>query len=244
MRGILTYHSIDGSGSPISIDVATFARHVAWLARGSVRVVPLEELAAAPDDVDALAITFDDGFANFADEAWPLLAEHGLPATVFVVSDLVGSTNAWEDNARSRMPVLPLMGWERLAELAGQGVSIGAHGRTHARLPGLAEARLVDELEGCAAAIQAETGQRASTLAYPYGAADSASAAAARSRFTAACTADLRLLSSGDDAHLLPRLDAYYLRSPGRLEAFGQPSFARYVRLRAAARAVRSWLRR
>ena len=94
MRAILTYHSIDPSGSPISIDQPTFARHVAWLASGAARVVDVGELLTLSDQDDAVAITFDDGFANLRDQAWPLLREHDWPATVFVVSDLAGTTNA------------------------------------------------------------------------------------------------------------------------------------------------------
>ena len=37
MRAILTYHSVDETGSVISIDERTFRRHVAWLAKGHVR---------------------------------------------------------------------------------------------------------------------------------------------------------------------------------------------------------------
>jgi len=56
MRAILTYHSVDETGSVISIEERTFRRHVAWLAKGNVRVVPLQEIAGVPPDEDAVAI--------------------------------------------------------------------------------------------------------------------------------------------------------------------------------------------
>ena len=65
MRAILTYHSIDPSGSPISVSPAAFRRHIEWLASGRVRVVRLEELMRLPAGEDAVALTFDDGFAKF-----------------------------------------------------------------------------------------------------------------------------------------------------------------------------------
>ena len=242
MRAVLTYHSIDASRSPISIDAATFGRHLQWLTSGAVKVVRLEDLLELPAEEDAVALTFDDGFANFESEAWPLLAEHDLPVTVFVVSELAGATNRWEDSARSAMPVLPLMGWDQLSRLADQGVSLGAHSRTHARLPGVSAAQLEDEVVGSKAKIERETGRPPLAFAYPYGAFDAASVALARREFAVACTAELRTLSAVDDPHELPRLDAYYFRAPDRLHAWGKPSFSRYVRLRAAARKVRSWL--
>src|SRR5678809_1010179 len=89
MRGILTYHSIDSSGSPISTSQATLRAHVNWLASSEVQVTPLERLHLVPADGDAVAITFDDGFQNFADIAWPLLKHHEMPVTVFVVTQRV-----------------------------------------------------------------------------------------------------------------------------------------------------------
>jgi peptidoglycan/xylan/chitin deacetylase (PgdA/CDA1 family) len=109
MRAILTYHSIDESGSAISISESVFRGHVSWLARGGVRVVSLDALMRLPADANAVALTFDDGFVNFGDIAAPLLADHGLPSTLFVVSDAVGKTNRWPGRADRGIPELPLL---------------------------------------------------------------------------------------------------------------------------------------
>ena len=93
MRAIITWHSVDPSGSPISVPQEVFRRQLAWLASGHVRVVSVPELRALSDTTNAAALTFDDGFANFATEAMPLLHERGLPATLFIVTDHVGSDN-------------------------------------------------------------------------------------------------------------------------------------------------------
>ena len=65
MKAILTYHSVDASGSVISIDPEAFDGHIRWLASHRTAVVPLSELLALRDDTDAVAITFDDAFTNF-----------------------------------------------------------------------------------------------------------------------------------------------------------------------------------
>src|SRR5687767_3782391 len=109
MRAILTYHSIDSSGSPISVDASTFRRQVEWLAAGWVRVVALEDLLDQPSDVDAVSLTFDDAFENFGTIASPLLEEHGLPSTVFVVTDRAGQTNQWDAAPQRGIPTLPLL---------------------------------------------------------------------------------------------------------------------------------------
>ena len=65
MKAPLTYHSLDDSGSAISIPPAVFDQHLAWLTSGRVRVLTLDRIAEEPDSAgDAVAVTFDDGFLN------------------------------------------------------------------------------------------------------------------------------------------------------------------------------------
>ena len=239
MRAILTYHSIDDSGSAISVDATAFRRHVAFLASGAVRVTDVAGVLSAGDTADAVALTFDDAFTSFAEIAWPLLRERGLPVTLFVVTGHAGGTNAWGGRDAPGIPTRPLLGWDALAHLAEQGVQLGAHSRAHPDLTQADDSRLVDEMEGSAADLAARTGTRPASFAYPYGACDERVVAAARPRFACACTTELRPLASADDAYRLPRLDAYYLRAPGRLEAWGRPALRSYLRLRQAGRAVR-----
>jgi peptidoglycan/xylan/chitin deacetylase (PgdA/CDA1 family) len=231
---------VDPSGSPISIDEAALRRHVAWLASGAVRVTTVADLLARPDTEDAVALTFDDGFTSFAAAAWPLLREHGLPVALFVVSGHVGGTNAWGGRAARGIPTLPLLDWDALGRLAEQGVALEAHTRTHPDLRSLDGAALAAELDGCAAELAALTGARPTVFAYPYGAANARVTAAVGRRFSHAVTTELRSLRGAEPAHALPRLDAYYLRAPGRLEGWGTPAFRRYVWLRAGARRVRA----
>jgi peptidoglycan/xylan/chitin deacetylase (PgdA/CDA1 family) len=239
VRAIFTYHSIDPSGSAISIAPEVFRDHVRWLASGRVRVVPLAELRDTPAEVDAVALTFDDGFRNFADVAAPLLREHRLPATVFVVSEHVGATNAWEGAAGAAVPTLPLMTWHELAHLRADGFEIGAHTRRHPRLAFVRGAALRDEVAGCADRIASEVGVRPESFAYPYGSVGPDVIALVRDVYRRACTTALRTVAVTDDAALLPRLDMYYFRTPGRLDAWGTARFRRHLWLRANARRIR-----
>jgi peptidoglycan/xylan/chitin deacetylase (PgdA/CDA1 family) len=244
VRAILTYHSIDPSGSPISVAPDEFAEHVRVLASGSVKVVPLDAISSTPDDADAVAITFDDGYTNFADVAWPLLRDHHLPTTLFVVSDKVGGTNDWDSAPGLSIPSLPLLSWSDLARLASEGLTLGAHGRTHASLPGLSPAQLADEVLGSRDRIGSETGALPTSFAYPFGDLDPPAVASVRTAFTCAVTTQWRVLTPTDDRHLLPRLDAYYFRGNHRLDAFGTASFSRWLALRGAARSIGAAARR
>ena len=238
MRAILTYHSIDASGSPVSLSLETFAQHAAFLAGGRVKVLPLADLPALPDEQDAVALTFDDAFRNFASQAMPVLREKALPATVFVVSDAVGATNAWGGRNAPGIPTLPLMDWDELQDVAAAGFDIGAHTRRHLHLTTLSPSQLQDETAGCVDRIQAELGHRPLRFAYPYGDVNESVADHARKMFAHSVTTEFRPRAN-DDPALLPRLDAFYFQRPRALDDWGSPAFRRRIWMRLQARRVR-----
>ena len=240
MRAILTYHSIDSSGSPVSVSEETFSAHARFLGSGRVGVVPLADLPALPDEEDAVALTFDDGFLNFSRLAMPLLVDLGLPATVFVVSDAVGTTNAWGGREVPGIPTLPLMGWKELHSVRDAGFEIGAHTRHHPDLTTVSGEQLEDETAGCVDRISSELGERPHSFAYPYGAVNEAVARHSRRLFERSVTTELRPLAPDEDTALLPRLDAWYFRGPGALEGWGTSSFRRRLWIRAQGRRVRA----
>ena len=239
MRAILTYHSIDESGSPISISEAVFRSQIAWLARSPLRVVSLEALMRMSPDQDAVALTFDDAFVSFGDIAAPLLAEHELPSTLFVVTDAAGGTNRWSGRVDRGIPELPLLSWGSLGRLAQQGVEIGAHTRTHADLARVSASQLQDEVIGSSDRIAVETGRAPTTFAYPYGSVSDAAVGVVSTRFAWGCTTEMRSVAANEARALLPRLDMYYLRSQGQLERWGTIGFRCHLSLRAGARLVR-----
>jgi peptidoglycan/xylan/chitin deacetylase (PgdA/CDA1 family) len=244
MRAILTYHSIDASGSVISVSPAVFEDHLRAIAQRRIEVVTLTELLRLPDSRDAVALTFDDAFTNFDTEAWPRLKARGFPATLFVPTRFVGRSNQWAELPGGGMPALPILDWSRLARLQEEGVRLGAHSRTHADLRTLDGGALAGEIEGSVEDVARETGQRPDSFAYPYGFWSRRAADAVRAAGLYGCTTELRLLDRRDDGGLLPRLDAYYLNGPARLDLFGRWSFRTYVRLRGSVRAVRGRLNR
>jgi peptidoglycan/xylan/chitin deacetylase (PgdA/CDA1 family) len=244
MKAILTYHSVDESGSVISIDAQTFRRHVRWLASGRVRVLPLDQLIEAPDDTDAVAITFDDGLESFGDIAAPLLHEHGLPATLFVVADAVGTTNVWRGGADAGIPTFRVLGWDALGRLAAHGVSIGAHTCNHPNLALVDPAVAEHEIISSRSRLARELGVDVTTFAYPYGGVSDAARDVVAREFRYGVTTRFATLTPHDDCALLPRLDSYYFRAPGTLESWGTKRFRVRIGLLAGARSVRRSLAR
>ena len=100
---VLNYHRVNDDGDPFfpSLPTAVFESHMAYLAR-SYRVLTIEELVERLPHGrvprNAIAITFDDGYRDNLTQAAPILARHGLPATVFLTTGLIGTSEiAWFD---------------------------------------------------------------------------------------------------------------------------------------------------
>jgi peptidoglycan/xylan/chitin deacetylase (PgdA/CDA1 family) len=124
---ILTYHSLDTSGSVISVAPDLFRRQIECLLERNTLIVPLQQVFETPGSV---ALTFDDGFENFFRYAVPVLEKYNLAATVFVVSGYCGRLNNWPGQPKSGIPVLPLMTWDHLRQLP-ENIEIGAHTVNH-----------------------------------------------------------------------------------------------------------------
>jgi peptidoglycan/xylan/chitin deacetylase (PgdA/CDA1 family) len=205
---ILTYHSIDDSGSVISMPPATFRRHIRFLAAAGIPVVPLAQVLTRPGSV---AITFDDGFANLIDHAIPILAEHNFPATLFLASGYCGRQNNWPGQSYRKAPALPLMSWDQAAALP-PSITIGAHTVNHLNLARLKPEECERELRECRAQIQQRLGRAPCWLAYPYGSSSHLVQAIARRYFNLAVGTTLGFLPARPNAMNLPRIDTFYLR--------------------------------
>jgi peptidoglycan/xylan/chitin deacetylase (PgdA/CDA1 family) len=130
-RLILMYHRVATTASdPLELCVAPerFREHLELL-RSLGRIVPLADIARARSNGLLVAITFDDGYADNALAAAPLLEEQDAHATVFVVAGAVGSTKAFW--------------WDRLSALAG----LEGYWQTWERLRVLPAERIEAELE-------------------------------------------------------------------------------------------------
>jgi peptidoglycan/xylan/chitin deacetylase (PgdA/CDA1 family) len=237
MKAILTWHSIDDSASPISVSRSVFADQVRFLSSGRVRVVPLASVLSAGDN--AVALTFDDAFTNFAVDAWPALRGAGLPVTVFVVTDRVGDRNRWNGHPEPGIPDLPLADWDALGRLAAEGVDIGCHSRRHPRLDAVDDAALEEETRGAREILRQRLGAAPSSYCYPFGVVGDRERAAVGRCFERAVTTEHRVLADGEDPFILPRLDVYYFNQEGALDSYGGPGFSARVKVRAALRRVR-----
>ncbi len=238
---ILTYHSLDTANSVISVAPQLFREQMACLAEMEMPVVPL---AAIRETEGAVALTFDDGFRNFFEHAFPVLQEYGFPATVFAVSGYCGRQNTWPSQPqRPFVPALDLMSWSQLEQISKAGVSVGSHTVTHPRMSRLPEAEVEDELRNSRSELEDRTGTAVDVFAYPYGDSTPSVRQAVARHFRLACGTKLDFITPDSDALELPRIDVYYLQNLLCFKSMGTRYGSAYIAARRSLRGVRqSWV--
>lgn len=213
----LTYHSIDESGSLISFPTEFFRAQVSWLAENGYRSLTASQAAAALAGKEELAspgvvLTFDDGFRSVRDTAYPILAEYGFVATIFVTSGYVGKPCGWDRAPQA--PGMELMSWEEIRFLARQGWEIGGHTLSHAHLTRLGAAELKREITAGRRILQEEVGCEVSSFAYPFGEFDQRCAQLAREAgFCSAWTMEPTINRPGRELWALGRFNCDRIRS-------------------------------
>ena len=173
---VLLYHHI-GPSRPRTfpewtVSAERFESHVRWLSRrGHTGICPsdwmrwLREGKGLPRK--PVLLTFDDGFADLAEYALPVLRRYGFGAGVFIVTGQVGGTNAWDEARGSGTH--RILTCEQIRYWATQQIEFGAHTRTHADLTTLSPPELSAEVTGSAKDLEYILGVRPRTFAYPYG---------------------------------------------------------------------------
>ena len=205
---VLIYHRVGGR-TPLDVDLplATFEHQMETLAAsGRVRSLDdaldaLEGAAPASPDDDPVVVTFDDGTADFAELAHPVLERHRIPATIYVATEFVDRGVDFPNDGRP-------LSWSALRDTAAAGlVTVGSHTHTHALLDRLPAGSVADELDRADALIAEHVGGPVRHFAYPKAVAGSSPAdAAVRARYRSAALAGTRPNPYGTtDPHRLAR---------------------------------------
>lgn len=211
---VLCYHAVSDSWpAPLAVSVDQLRAQLERLVARGYRGATFSEAVAGTGAERTLAVTFDDAYRSTL-VAQPVLAELGLPGTVFAPSAHVGSPApmSWDGIGQwvggPHEAELHCMDADELRRLADTGWEVGAHTVSHPHLTTVSDAELARELTESRTRLEELMGAPCRSLAYPYGDFDGRVVAAARTAgYTAACT--LEVGSQGGDPLAWPRVGVY-----------------------------------
>lgn len=164
---VLIYHRV-GARTPVSVDLPRplFAEQLGALIAGWAPVT-LDDAAAfladpvPPPGPPPVCLTFDDGTADFVEEALPELVTHGVPATLYVATDYIEVGRPFPDDGRPAS-------WAGLRDALSTGlVTIGSHTHTHRLLDRVGGAEAAEELDRSIGLIEDRLGVACTHFAYP-----------------------------------------------------------------------------
>lgn len=176
---ILMYHYIrvnpypkDKASATLSVAPDEFAAQMAYLAQNGYTSITLDTLydifqEQLSSPAKPVVLTFDDGYADFYLNAYPILQKYGLLAVCFVITGSVGQER--------------YLSWDQIREMQSSGlIRFEAHTVTHPNLTKLSYTELLGELQGSKDRLEAQTDRIAHFISYPYGRTNSLVMSAAR----------------------------------------------------------------
>ena len=227
---VLSYHSVSARTTPgfarLTVEPSLFAEQIAALCEQNLDVIAFD---AVPDALAtgrrAVAISIDDGLADAGNNACPVLSRQGMPATLFVPSGYVGRRAGW---LRGPDGLRPMLDWNAIGSLAGEGFEIGSHGRMHLAAD-LNPPELI-ERDARESRIELEDaiGHAVRSFAYPFGYHSAFARRAVRAAgYRQACAVGDLPARPGDDRWALPRLQVFNDTTPEAVAAMvtDRPAF-------------------
>ena len=168
----LMYHMVDDTiEDAITVSRKTFAEQMQLLQDEGYHALTIQEaIAIAQGKLTALPrtvlITFDDGYRDNVAHALPILAQHGLRATLFVISAYIGQRNRWNPKACYDTWHLD---WAGLRTWLAAGCDIGGHSHEHLCMTRLNEEELRHTVRVNQEVLQSGLGCTLAGFSYPYG---------------------------------------------------------------------------
>jgi peptidoglycan/xylan/chitin deacetylase (PgdA/CDA1 family) len=204
---ILMYHYLstpppgaDAIRQDLSVTPALFEAHLAYLRQAGYQTVTMKELAYALSGQRTLPekpviISFDDGYRDNYEYAFPLLRKYGYTGVFFVFTQVIDTNN------------VSYLTWEMVTEMHQAGMEFGSHGYRHYDLSAKDVDFLVYEILGSKEAIEARTHEPVRFFSYPAGQYDDLTVRVVESaNFWGAVTTEWGVNQSFDDRFLMSRI--------------------------------------
>lgn len=242
---ILNYHHVGIKREPrghqrLWISIEHFAAQMNYLTQAGYQCLSLRDClpliqGKGKNERKVAALTFDDGYDNFYQYAFPVLSQCGFAATVFVVTREIGGKSRWDAGFETS-----LMNWPQIKELSAHGIEIASHTVSHPRLTRLPPEEAQRELRESRLELEAKLGSAATSLAYPFGDHNShVEKLAAASGYQLACTIRRGNLHAPWEQFRLKRVPVDDYTTSRRFRRRLSPLYELTCRLQRFSRALR-----
>lgn len=205
-RAVLTFHSIDNSGSVLSYPVRQFWSFIEKLLALGTPVVSFSQLLHMKHGV---TLTFDDGMQSVHQHALPVLRANGIPAHLFLTTGSVGKRPGWTIGNHQ----FDVLSWDEIEECQLGNISVECHTVSHPDLRTLTPEQIMRECRSADDEIERRLGHRPNFMAFPFGHYNQSVIHSIAPLYKACFTTQLAYLDAAARTAEIPRLDSYYLQA-------------------------------
>lgn len=176
---VLVYHKVDDNleWGLTRVTPQTFKKQIRILKEDGYRFLTVSDIRKSDPTDKVVAITFDDAYESVFENAFPILKDENVPATIYAISDYVGELNSWDLNVGNLQ--FAHSTWEQLKVMRDAGWEIGSHTRTHKDLRSVNDDDLKNELRESKDVIESKLEITVQSLSFPFGRANNREVGAA-----------------------------------------------------------------
>ncbi|MFH1442356.1 MAG: polysaccharide deacetylase family protein [Candidatus Omnitrophota bacterium] len=159
---ILMYHNIACGKGGSFVSPENFTRQMEYIKKKNYEVISLDELVESIKNKKHLkknkvVITFDDGYKDNFEYAYPVLKKFGFPAVIFLITDWIGNNKE-------------ILTWDKIIAMSKNGVSFGGHTKSHLYLGSVNDKKTaMEEIAGSKETIEQKIGLTVDYFSYPIG---------------------------------------------------------------------------
>ena len=202
---ILSYHSISDDNCPLSLKINDFEKQLIYFKKNKYETVYFDEIS--PNKKNQIIITFDDGYRDLILNSLPLLKKYNFKAICFIVSDLIGKTNKWDEDV-DKVSEKQLMSISEIKLWIKNGMKIGSHSKNHRKLTLIDKNEMIHEICYSKLDLERITESKVDTFCYPYGIYDEKIVDEVKKHYNYALTTKRsRYDKKKHTQYLIPRID-------------------------------------
>ncbi len=197
---ILTYHHFGYQDDNLYVTPENLEKQIKYLKEKNYNIITLDELVAGIKSSqkfkrDTVVITIDDGYQDNYLFGYPIFKKYHVPVIVFLEANYIGRDKEF-------------LNWDEIKVMLNNGVSFGAHTKSHAYLPSVEDKDVLwDEIKGPKDIIERNIGTKVNHFCYPVGGFNNTiKGLVAKAGYMSACSTNKGLVKFNQDIYELKRI--------------------------------------